>query len=121
MVNDGDQRELDRVLMALADESRRTIIATLATGGELSVGDASAGLELSPAGVSKHIKVLEDAGIVRRRLDGRRHLLSLEDESMRLASDWIDRYRHLWTASLTRLADLAAALEHEEHSDGVEP
>jgi DNA-binding transcriptional ArsR family regulator len=57
------------------------------------------------------VKVLEQAGLVRRRLEGRRHLLSLEADHLLLAEDWIDRYRTFWTSSLARLADLAAELE----------
>ncbi len=103
--------ELDRVFVALGDASRRSIVAQLAERGELSVGEASAELSLSPAGITKHVKVLEDAGLVTRRLDGRRHLLSLESRHLLLAEDWIDRYRTLWTQSLTRLAALAAELD----------
>ena len=86
-------------------------MAALAGRGESSVGDASRDVELSPAGITKHVKVLEEAGLVRRRLDGRRHVLSLESDRLLLAADWIDRYRTMWTTSLDRLADLAADLE----------
>jgi DNA-binding transcriptional ArsR family regulator len=105
------EERLDVVFGALADRSRRTMVRRLAEVGELPVGDAAAELDLSPAGVSKHVKVLEAAGVVRRRVDGRRHLLSLEAEPLLLAEDWIDRYRTLWTTSLDRLAALAAELE----------
>jgi DNA-binding transcriptional ArsR family regulator len=105
---------LDRIFMALGDRSRRSIVARLAVAGELSVGEASAEVSLSPAGVAKHVKVLEQAGLVRRRLEGRRHLLSLEADHLLLAEDWIDRYRTFWTSSLARLADLAAELEQGE-------
>ena len=97
--------------MALGDASRRSIVAQLAERGELSVGEASTELNLSPAGITKHVKVLEDAGLITRRLAGRRHLLSLESRHLLLAEDWIDRYRTLWTQSLTRLAALAAELD----------
>jgi DNA-binding transcriptional ArsR family regulator len=103
--------ELDALFGALADASRRTIVRRLAEGGELSIGVASDGLGLSPAAVTKHVKVLESAGLLRRRVDGRQHLLSLESESLLLAEDWIDRYRTLWTTSIDRLAALAAELE----------
>lgn len=106
-----DELVLDRVFTALADSSRRAIVAELARRGELSVGEASATLDLSPAGVTKHVKVLEDAGIVSRRLSGRKHLLSLESERLLLAEDWIDRYRLFWTQSLGRLAELAEDIE----------
>lgn len=107
---------LDRVFMALSDSSRRSIVAQLAEHGELSIGDASKGLELSPAGVTKHVKVLEDARLVVRRIEGRRHLLSLEVRRLQLAEDWIDRYRTFWTESVGRLADLASELEQGESS-----
>lgn len=77
----------------------------------MSVGEASDGLGLSPAGITKHVKVLQDAGLVTRRLDGRRHVLSLESERLLLAEDWIDRYRTLWSQSLSRLTALAEAME----------
>jgi DNA-binding transcriptional ArsR family regulator len=112
----GDDERLDDVFGALADRSRRTMVRRLAEVGELPVGDAAAELDLSPAGVSKHVKVLESAGLVRRRVDGRRHLLSLESEPLLLAEDWIDRYRTLWTTSIDRLAALAADLENDDHA-----
>ncbi len=115
MVNYGIRTgDLDTVFMALADPSRRHIVAELAERGELSVGEASAGLELSPAGITKHVKVLEEAGLVSRRLEGRRHVLSLEADHLLLAEDWIDRYRTLWTTSMNRLAEMARELEEEE-------
>lgn len=112
----GTPEQLDQVFKALADSSRRSIVAQLATRGELSVSEASENLELSPAGVSKHLRVLEDAGVISRRLEGRRHVLSLESERLLLAQDWIDRYRTTWTASLDRLAQLAAEIERAEEA-----
>ena len=111
-----DSSTLDRIFMALADPSRRSIVAQLASRGELPIGEASVNLDLSPAGISKHVKVLEDSGLVRRRLDGRRHLLSLESERLLLAEDWIDRYRLFWNDSLDRLNALAQEIEEGEHA-----
>jgi DNA-binding transcriptional ArsR family regulator len=105
------EEALDAVFTALADPSRRTILRRVAARGSVSVGEASADLDLSPAAISKHVKVLEQAGLIARRLDGRRHILSLESDRLLLAEDWIARYRTLWTSSVNRLADLAAALE----------
>lgn len=102
---------LDRIFLALADASRRSILTQLAERGALSVGEASTGLRLSPAGVTKHVKVLEEAGLISRRLDGRRHVLSLESQRLLLAEGWIDRYRTLWSQSLSRLAALASELD----------
>lgn len=113
MANGADltSRELDRLFLALADPSRRRIVAELAARGASSVGEASQGVDLSPAAVTKHVRVLEDAGLVSRRLEGRRHVLSLESDRLLLAEDWIDRYRTMWTRSAARLARLAAELE----------
>ena len=105
---------LDRMFLALADRSRRSIVARLAENGSQSVGEASAGLSLSPAGITKHVKVLEEAGLVARRVEGRRHVLSLESDRLLLAEDWIDRYRELWAHSMSRLASLAAEIDKEE-------
>ena len=110
----GVENRLDRMFLALADQSRRSIVARLAEHGTLSVGEASAGLSLSPSGVTKHVKVLEEAGLVARRVEGRRHVLSLESERLLLAEDWIDRYRAMWSRSMSRLASLATEIEKEE-------
>lgn len=113
MMNSTEERELDQLFTALADPSRRAILRRVATHGRLSVGDASEGLDLSPAAISKHVKVLERAGLVERHLDGRRHILSLEAERLLLAEDWIARYRTLWTTGAERLAALAASLDEQ--------
>jgi DNA-binding transcriptional ArsR family regulator len=118
MVNNMTSDDLDRVFMALADSSRRRMVVELAEHGELSIGVASDDLDLSPAAITKHVKVLESAGLVRRRLDGRRHVLSLESDRLLLAEDWIDRYRTLWTSSLGRLARLAEELEEGQLEEG---
>lgn len=112
----GADDALDTVFAALADVSRRRIVSRLAEQGELSVTEASAGVDLSPAGITKHVKVLEAAGLVARRVEGRRHILRLESERLLLAEDWIDRYRTIWAQSLHRLADLAAQIEGEDHT-----
>jgi DNA-binding transcriptional ArsR family regulator len=115
MVNQGSNTAtLDRVFTALSDHSRRSIVSQLAARGELSVREATSDLTLSPAGITKHVKVLEDAGLLRRRVEGRRHMLSLESDRLLLAQDWIDRYRTTWTQSLARMAELAESLEHVE-------
>ncbi len=114
MVNGTRENErLDSVFKALSDSSRRNIVAQLAERGSLSVREASEQLDLSPASVTKHLKVLEHAGLINRRLDGRRHVLSLESDRLLLAEDWIDRYRQTWQTSLDRLAQLAVDMEEE--------
>ncbi len=78
--------------MALADASRRRLVQRLAQG-ECRVGDLAAPFDISLAAVSKHIKVLEGAGLVRRRVAGREHYCALVPEHLGGALDWITIYR----------------------------
>lgn len=88
-------QELDRSFLALSHPARRTIVARLAEG-PATVGQASTGLRLSKPAVSKHVRVLEDAGLIRRVVEGREHRLRLEGRSMTEAERWIERHRELW-------------------------
>ena len=87
--------QLDRSFLALTHQARRTIVERLAQG-PASVGKASEGLGLSKPAVSKHIRVLEDAGLIRREVEGREHRLLLESRPMTEAERWIERHRELW-------------------------
>ena len=86
---------LDRSFLALSHPARRAIVSHLAEG-PATVGEASHGLALSKPAISKHLKVLEEAGVIRRVVDGRRHRLALEPRPLAQASGWIDRQRSLW-------------------------
>ena len=88
-------QELDRSFLALSHPARRTIVARLAEGSA-TVGQASQGLGLSKPAVSKHVRVLEDAGLIRRVIEGREHRLRLKGRSMTEAEQWIERHRELW-------------------------
>ena len=92
-------RLLDRTFGALADPTRRRILAQLAKRDEC-VTDLARPHAMSLAAVSKHLVVLEKAGLVKRRRDGRVHSLRLEAKPMREAQAWIDRYRKFWEANL---------------------
>jgi DNA-binding transcriptional ArsR family regulator len=104
-----DPSVLDGVFGALADPSRRAILARLATG-EATVGDVAAPLNMALPSVSKHVRVLERSGLIERRVEGRRHWLRLRPEGLRSAADLLDFYRPFWDASVDRLADLTAEL-----------
>lgn len=91
------QAELDRSFDALSHPARRTIVERL-VAGPATVGEASAGLGISKPAVTKHIKVLEIAGVVTRTVHGRTHLLQLEPRPLREASSWLDLHRSLWEA-----------------------
>jgi len=90
---------LDRTFGALADPTRRRILAQLARGGEC-VTDLARPHAMSLAAVSKHVIVLEKAGLVKRRRNGRVHALALEAKPLQEAQAWIDRYRIFWEANL---------------------
>ncbi len=93
---------LDRVYAAIADPTRRAILAQLAEG-QINVGDLAARFPISLNGVSKHVKVLERAGLVHREICGREHQLQLLAEPLREAEAWLQRYRAFWTARLDAL------------------
>ena len=96
---------LDLVFMALADVSRRKIVHLL-TSGEMPVSDIAAEFDVSLQAVSKHIKMLEKAKIVQRRVEGRTHYLSLVPEKLTGALDWISIYRNFWHNRMDKLANL---------------
>ena len=110
--------ELDETLIALADDTRRSILKRLAAG-DARVTEVAAPFAISLNSVSKHIRILERAGLVRRRVEGRDHFLSLDPEPLDAAAAWMLRERQAWTARLDRLeAALRAedAVEAARHS-----
>ena len=111
-------RSLDRTFGALADPTRRRILAQLAKGGEC-VTDLARPHAMSLAAVSKHLIVLEKAGLVRRRRQGRVHSLTLEARPMKEAEAWINRYRQFWEGNLDRFEDYLNKLQKKEkkHDD----
>jgi DNA-binding transcriptional ArsR family regulator len=105
---------LDRTFGALADPTRRRILAQLAKGGEC-VTDLARPHAMSLAAVSKHLIVLENAGLVRRRRRGRVHSLTLEARPMKEAQAWINRYREFWEGNLDRFEDYLNKLHKKEN------
>jgi DNA-binding transcriptional ArsR family regulator len=93
---------LDQVYGAIADPTRRAILALLAAGDE-NVGGLAGRFPMSFNAVSKHVKVLERAGLVRRRVRGREHVLRLQPGPLREASRWLEHYRTFWDARLDAL------------------
>lgn len=100
-----DSPQLDTVFHALGDPTRRGMLARLALG-ETSIGELAEPFDMSFAGASKHVKVLEDAGLVARRREGRTHLISLEPGPMAEAERWLRQWEKLWTVRLDRLEAL---------------
>ena len=102
--------DLDDTLVALADGTRRNILQRLAAG-DARVTEIAAPFDISLNSVSKHIRILERAGLVRRRIAGRDHFLSLDPKPLDAAAAWMQRERAAWT---TRLDKLEAALRAED-------
>jgi DNA-binding transcriptional ArsR family regulator len=102
--------ELDDTLIALADETRRSILRQLASGNA-RVTEVAAPYDISLNSVSKHIRILERAGLVRRRVVGRDHFLALDPKPFDDLSKWMASTRDFWSS---RLDDLEAALRAED-------
>lgn len=98
-------RELDRIFGALADAKRRAILRRLAEG-EATVGELAEPFDVSRPAISKHLRVLEGAGLVRRTPEGRMSRCELDAAPMREAAEWVARYRRHWEGRLDALADL---------------
>jgi DNA-binding transcriptional ArsR family regulator len=96
---------LDLIFAALADATRRSIIEQLRQG-ETTVSEVAKPHDMSLPAISKHLRVLEDAGLLNRRIEGRTHLLSVNAKPLAQATDWIERQRRFWEGSFDRLAKL---------------
>jgi DNA-binding transcriptional ArsR family regulator len=104
---------LSQVFAALADPTRRDLVARL-TDGDTTVGELAAPYEVSVQAVSKHLKVLEQAGLVSRRAEGHRSPVHLEAQVFDLMTKWIERYRQRAEARYRRLDAVLAELNDEE-------
>jgi DNA-binding transcriptional ArsR family regulator len=102
--------QLSAVFGALADPTRRAILARLTTG-DLTVGELSAPFAVSQPAISKHLKVLEGAGLISRTRRATARLSHIEGEPLREATEWLARYQAYWTESHERLDALLAALQ----------
>ncbi len=98
---------------ALADPTRRAILARLSKG-EASVNDLAAPFAMSLPAVSKHLKVLEKAGLISRGRDAQWRPCKLNAEPMKQATGWLDEYRRYWEGSFDRLEDYLNSLQEEE-------
>jgi DNA-binding transcriptional ArsR family regulator len=103
MVNYSSPR-LDYTFSALADPTRRAILKQLALG-ESRVTELAKPFKISLAAVSKHLRVLEEAGLLRRKKEGRIQLCRLVNDPMKDAADWINEYRQFWAKHLDALED----------------
>jgi DNA-binding transcriptional ArsR family regulator len=96
---------LSAAFAALADPTRRAILARLAQG-HTHVGELAQPFAISAPAISRHLKVLQEAGLIEREVDARWRICHLRPEGLQAAHDWLAQYRAYWEASLDRLAEL---------------
>lgn len=108
--------DLTKTFAALADPTRLGMVETLMAKGELPAGDLSSGASISAPAISRHLKVLRQAGLIQQRAEGTHRYYSVRPEAMRAISDWTIDHRAFWQGSLDRL-DTLLALD----PDGDEP
>jgi DNA-binding transcriptional ArsR family regulator len=101
------QTSLDRLFHALAHDARRDMLDRLAAE-DLTVGALAEPLAMTFAGASKHVKVLEQAGLIERTVEGRQHRCRLRAATLEPAGAWLQRYERYWTGRLDALEDLMA-------------
>ena len=97
--------QLDQVFFALSDPTRRAILARL-TEGRTTIGELAAPFDMSKPAITKHMKVLERAGLITRRIKGREHQCSLSTSGLKTAEDWITFHRRFWESRLDALDTL---------------
>ena len=97
--------QLDQIFFALSDSTRRGILARLAEG-TTTIGELAKPYNISSPAISRHMRILEQAGLVDRKKSGRQHHCSLSPEGLRSAEDWINYYRKFWETRLDALEDL---------------
>jgi DNA-binding transcriptional ArsR family regulator len=102
---------LDRTFHALGDGTRRAMLGLLARRGECTAGELGAPFDIAQPTASRHLRVLEEAGLVKRTIDGRMHRFRLRAAPLLEAERWITRHRRFWNASLDRLEGVLAELE----------
>ena len=106
-------KRLDETFAALADPTRRAILARL-VAGEASVMELARPFKMSQPAISKHLRVLERAGLISRGRDAQRRPCRIEAKPLAEASEWLEKYRQIWEANFQRLDTLLDELQSEE-------
>jgi DNA-binding transcriptional ArsR family regulator len=109
--------QLSATFAALADPTRRAILARLVTG-ECSVTELAEPFDMSMPAVSKHLRVLERAGLIARGREAQWRPCRIEAAALKDVADWLDDYRHIWEARLDRLDDYLQELKKKEKRHG---
>jgi DNA-binding transcriptional ArsR family regulator len=113
-----NQLVLPTLFGALADPTRLAIVERLLREGEHSAGEIAEPFAMSKPAISKHLKVLEEAGLIERRVERQWRVCRVRPEAIRAVDDWMNRYRAFWEVSFDRLERLLAKPEHKETDNG---
>jgi DNA-binding transcriptional ArsR family regulator len=111
------ENRLDTTFHALADPTRRGMLANLALG-EKSIGELAEPFRMTFAGASKHVKVLEDAGLIERRKVGRTHFIRIDAKPLEEAERWLRQWEKFWNVRLDRLEALINRDKEKEKDNG---
>ena len=111
--------DLDAVFSALANPTRRAILSRLADG-QASVGEIAAPLRMTQPAVSRHLKVLERAGLIERGVDGQRRPAALTAQRMAAAVDWLNEFKAFWGASFDQLDDVLRDMQRTDKGNNNE-
>jgi len=99
-----NEKQLNQIFSALSDATRRAMLLRL-SAEEMSIADLSKPFDMSKSAITKHVKVLENAGLLNRTIDGRVHLCRLEPEPLSVVSEWVSFYDKFWNAKFDALED----------------
>lgn len=110
------EENLDLAFGALSDKTRRALLTRLMEG-PATMTELAAPFDMALPTISRHVSVLEQAGLVERRKDAQRRICSLKPEGLRASSAWIDQYRQFWESQLVSLADYVDELQSEDNED----
>ena len=110
------ENSLDRTFHALGDGTRRKILSILAQGGQRSASELREPFDSAQPTVSKHLKVLESAGLVHREVRGRAHLFSINLQGFLEAEEWLTRHKSLWEGAMDQLADFLGETKSSEET-----
>lgn len=108
------EHPLDRTFHALGDGTRRAMLALLARRGECTAGELGEPFDISQPSASKHLRVLEDAGLLKRRVQGRIHRFRIATKPLEDAEAWISRHRKFWRGTLDRLEKYLEGLDGKD-------
>jgi DNA-binding transcriptional ArsR family regulator len=111
------ETSITTIFGALSDPTRLAIVEQLLSGGERTVGELAKPFAISPPAISKHLRVLEEAGVIERRIDRQWRICRVRPEAIRAVDNWTERYRRVWESAFDRL-DSILARPDEENSHG---